>query len=82
MNRKQGTGAQPRLGRHRSLSAKKLFPDPLALINKPQPVERTGNAMTNTTVLIANMAILVGIFLLGFLAKIFPRGGRNAGSKQ
>ncbi len=38
--------------------------------------------MTNTTVLIANMAILVGIFLLGFLAKIFPRGGRNAGSKQ
>lgn len=38
--------------------------------------------MTNTTVLIADMAILVGIFLLGFLAKVFPKRGRNAGSKQ
>ena len=38
--------------------------------------------MTNTTVLIADMAILVGIFLLGFLAKVFPKSGRNAGSKQ
>ena len=38
--------------------------------------------MTNTTVLIADMAILVGIFLLGFLAKVFPESGRNAGSKQ
>jgi hypothetical protein len=27
------------------------------------------------------MAILVAIFLLGFLAKIFPKNGRNAGSK-
>jgi hypothetical protein len=38
--------------------------------------------MTNTTVLIADMAILVGIFLLGLLAKLFPKSGRNAGSKQ
>lgn len=38
--------------------------------------------MTNTTVLITDMAILVGIFLLGFLARIFPRNGRNAGSKH
>jgi hypothetical protein len=38
--------------------------------------------MTNTTVLITDMAILVGIFLVGFLAKIFPRSSRNAGSKQ
>jgi hypothetical protein len=38
--------------------------------------------MTNTTVLIADMAILVGIFLLGFLAKVFPKSGRNAGSKR
>ena len=38
--------------------------------------------MTNTTVLIADMAILVGIFLIGFLAKIFPKSGRNAGSEQ
>ena len=38
--------------------------------------------MTNTTVLIADMATLVGIFLLGFLAKVFPKSGRNAGSKQ
>ena len=38
--------------------------------------------MTDTTVLIADMAILVGIFLLGLLAKLFPRSGRNASSKQ
>jgi len=38
--------------------------------------------MTNTATLITDMSILVGIFLLGFLAKIFPRGGRNAGSKH
>jgi hypothetical protein len=38
--------------------------------------------MTNSTVLIVNMAILVGIFLLGFLAKMFPRRGRNSGEKQ
>jgi hypothetical protein len=37
--------------------------------------------MSNTTVLIADMAVLVGIFLLGFLAKIFPRNGRNSGHK-
>lgn len=38
--------------------------------------------MTNTTVLITDMGILVGIFLLGMLAKIFPRSKRKAGSKQ
>jgi hypothetical protein len=38
--------------------------------------------MTNTTVLTIDMGILVGIFLLGLLAKIFPKSGRNAGSKQ
>jgi hypothetical protein len=38
--------------------------------------------MTNTTELIIDMAILVGIFLLGFLAKHFPKNGRNDGSKQ
>lgn len=38
--------------------------------------------MTNTTVIIADMAILVGIFLLGFLAKIFPRSRHKAGSKR
>ena len=38
--------------------------------------------MTNTTVLTIDMAILVGIFLLGLLAKIFPKHGRNAGTKQ
>jgi len=36
------------------------------------PAERTGQRMTSqTTVLIIDMSILVGIFLLGFLAKIF-----------
>ena len=34
--------------------------------------------MSNTTVLITDMAILVGIFLLGLLAKMFPRNGRKA----
>jgi hypothetical protein len=34
--------------------------------------------MTNTTVLITDMAILVGIFLLGLLAKLFPKNGRKA----
>lgn len=29
--------------------------------------------MSNNTVMIADMAILVGIFLLGLLAKLFPR---------
>ena len=38
--------------------------------------------MTNTTVLIADMAILVGVFLVGLLAKIFPKSGRKAGSKR
>jgi hypothetical protein len=38
--------------------------------------------MSNTTVLITDMAILVGIFLLGLLAKLFPKSGRNAGSKK
>jgi hypothetical protein len=38
--------------------------------------------MTHTAVLITDMAILVGIFLMGFLAKLFPRSGGNAGEKQ
>jgi hypothetical protein len=38
--------------------------------------------MTNNSVLIIDMAILVGIFLLGLLAKLFPKRGRNDGSKQ
>ncbi len=37
--------------------------------------------MSNTAVLITDMAILVGIFLLGLLAKIFPKNGRNSGHK-
>ncbi len=38
--------------------------------------------MTTPTVLITDMAILVGIFLLGFLAKMFPKkaGNRNQGT--
>lgn len=38
--------------------------------------------MSNTVVLITDMSILVGIFLLGLLAKMFPKSGRNAGHKQ
>jgi hypothetical protein len=37
---------------------------------------------TSTTVLIADMAILVGIFLLGLLAKLFPKNGRNTGHRE
>jgi hypothetical protein len=37
--------------------------------------------MSNNSVLIIDMAILAGIFLVGLLAKIFPRNKRN-GSKQ
>jgi len=33
--------------------------------------------MSSSTVLIAEMAILVGIFLLGFLAKLFPKKTGN-----
>jgi hypothetical protein len=33
---------------------------------------------SNTTILTVDMAILVGIFLLGLLAKLFPRNGRKA----
>ncbi|MGD0096826.1 MAG: hypothetical protein ABSB60_10035 [Terracidiphilus sp.] len=38
--------------------------------------------MTNTTLLIVDMGILVGIFLLGLLAKLFPRNNHNNGSNQ
>jgi hypothetical protein len=38
--------------------------------------------MSNTAVLITDMSILVGIFLLGLLAKIFPKNGRNTGHKR
>jgi hypothetical protein len=38
--------------------------------------------MSSSTVLITEMAILVGIFLLGLLAKMFPKkaGNRDQGS--
>ena len=38
--------------------------------------------MTDTAVLIVDMSVLVGIFLLGLLAKLFPKGGGNASSKR
>ena len=34
--------------------------------------------MSNTTVLIVDMGILVAIFLAGLLAKLFPRRRRTA----
>jgi hypothetical protein len=33
---------------------------------------------THSTVLMTDMAILVAVFLPGFLAKMFPRNGRKA----
>jgi hypothetical protein len=38
--------------------------------------------MTDTRLLIINMAILAGIVLLGLLAKIFPRNGGRARSRN
>jgi len=38
--------------------------------------------MTQTAVLITDMSVLAGIFLVGTLAKIFPRKGRKASEKQ
>ena len=34
--------------------------------------------MSGSSVLITDMAVLVGIFLLGLLAKLFPKNGRKA----
>jgi hypothetical protein len=33
--------------------------------------------MSHTLLLITDMAILVGIFLLGLVAKLYPRSGRD-----
>lgn len=46
--------------------------------NKSYPAEGPVFRMTNTTVLITDMAILAVIFLLGTLAKMFPKSGRKA----
>jgi len=51
-------------------------------VDQPAPAKGPGNNMSNSTVLITDMAILVGILLLGLLAKLFPRNGRKAGSKH
>ena len=34
--------------------------------------------MSSSASLITEMAILAGIFLLGFVAKLFPKNGRKA----
>ena len=52
------------------------------LISLILPAERTGKRMSNTSLLIVDMSVLVGIFLLGLLAKLFPRNGGKAASKQ
>jgi hypothetical protein len=38
--------------------------------------------MTSTAVLVTDMSILAVFFVVGTLAKIFPKSGRNANSKQ
>jgi hypothetical protein len=38
--------------------------------------------MTDSTVLITDVAILAGIFLLGLMAKLFPKNRGSAGSKR
>jgi hypothetical protein len=42
------------------------------------PGRRTGVRMTISTVMIADMGILVGIFLLGLIAKLFPKNRHKA----
>jgi len=37
--------------------------------------------MSNTTLVAVDMGILVGIFLLGLLAKLFPRKGSDRGTR-
>lgn len=37
---------------------------------------------SNTTVLMVDMAILIGIFLLGLVAKLFPKNGRSEAGKR
>jgi hypothetical protein len=37
--------------------------------------------MTDSRILIVNMAVLAAIFLAGLVAKIFPRNGRRARSR-
>ncbi len=41
-----------------------------------------GMGMANSTVLITDAGILAAIFLLGLLAKHFPKNGRGAGRKH
>jgi hypothetical protein len=38
--------------------------------------------MTSSAVLITDGAILAGIFLLGLMAKLFPKNGRNTGQRH
>jgi hypothetical protein len=38
--------------------------------------------MSTPSVLITDMAVLVGIFLLGFLAKMFPKKAGNKGTRD
>jgi hypothetical protein len=38
--------------------------------------------MTSSAVLITDSGILAGIFLLGLMAKLFPKKGQNAGPKH
>jgi hypothetical protein len=38
--------------------------------------------MNEHAAFITDLCILAGIFLLGFIAKRFPKNGRKAGSKQ
>jgi hypothetical protein len=47
-------------------------------LNQDVPGGRTGGCMSNSTALITEMGVLVGIFLLGLLAKLFPRNRHKA----
>jgi len=38
--------------------------------------------MTDSRMLITNLAVLAAIFLLGLLAKLFPRNGRKNGMRE
>jgi hypothetical protein len=50
----------------------------ISIDHRSRSPEQLRLAMSAPTVLITDMAVLVGIFLLGFLAKMFPKDGRKA----
>ena len=57
-----------------------MYPAEAVRRHQPASIHAWRNlGMTQTNLLITDMAILVGIFLLGLVAKLYPRYGRGDG---